>query len=199
MLQKAFFKVDVVDRIYDTPVFEKTTPGAYEFTIPDGYNYVVVEYAGAGGGPAYRLEFPSDGPGKGAILKKKEYIKNRTIKGIVASTATNYWKGGTGYSAGKDGAHTVSNNYGGGGGGSTSATINNIIYEASGGGGQGGGESGFSGDYYGGDGGGPYGGKGTHVLNIMSQPDATDPGKIGLNSGDGYVKIWAGYDPYFKG
>ena len=198
MLQKAFFKVDVVDRIYDTPVFVKTTPGAYEFTVPEEYNYVVIEYAGAGGGDGYGAEGTLVAKGRGGVLKiQKTKIKNFTINGIVASVggAPN---GGTGYNNGQNGT-VVEGCSGGGGGGSTSVVFNNKTYVASGGAGEwrAGGPLGlFAGA--GGNGGGPYAG-----IHNFAEPnnsvDATDPGKIDLNSGDGYVKIWAGYDPYFKG
>ena len=108
MLQKAFFKVDVVDRIYDTPVFVKTTPGAYEFTVP--------EYAGAGGGDGYGAEGTLVAKGRGGVLKiQKTKIKNFTINGIVASVggAPN---GGTGYNNGQNGT-VVEGCSGGGGGG----------------------------------------------------------------------------------
>ena len=117
MLQKAFFKVDVVDRIYDTPVFVKTTPGAYEFTVPEEYNYVVIEYAGAGGGDGYGAEGTLVAKGRGGVLKiQKTKIKNFTINGIVASVggAPN---GGTGYNNGQNGT-VVEGCSGGGGGGS---------------------------------------------------------------------------------
>lgn len=192
MLQKAFFKVDVVDRIYDSPVFEKTTPGNYSFTVPEEYNYVVIEYAGASGGAAYRSDFETPAPGGGAVLKEKQKIKNRTISGIVASTATNYSNGGTGYNNGANGDSASNSHRGGGGGGSTSININNTIKEASGGAGQWCSVSGGI-NAPGGKGGGKYGGVSQWVVG---DNNATDPGKIGLNSGDGYVKIWAGYDPY---
>ena len=201
MLQKAFFKVDVVDRIYDTPVFEKTTPGAYEFTIPDDYNYVVVEYAGAGGGRAFNVSdnTPSGAPGNGSILKITKKITNRKITGFVGATPTKgvntEYLGGAGYENGESSMRTGIITYtgqGGGGGGSTSVELNNIINEA--GGGSGVCKSGLNLVTAGGKGGGQYGGAKTFDVNNGN--NATDPNQIGLNSGDGYVKIWAGYDPY---
>lgn len=198
MLQKAFFKVDVVDRIYDTLVFEKTTPGAYEFTVPEEYNYVVIEYAGAAGGAA------RSGSGKGSV-KKTSTITARSFSGIVGEMGgaggltytVNPAKGGIGYRNGADGEVGDTGGVGptatsgGGGGGSTSVVINGVVNEASGGGG---------GNYFaaGGAGGGLYGGARQANQNTAGN-NATDPNQIGLNSGNGYVKIWAGYDPYFKG
>lgn len=200
MLQKAFFKVDVVDRIYNTPVFEKTTPGAYEFTVPEEYNYIVIEYAGAGGGRYGDNSGVYDG-GKGSILKiNKSSIPHRKITGIVGSAGGSATplafveNGGSGYRNGERGGQYDSLAFKvtlGGGGGSTSVLYNNIIHEASAGGGA---SSGYS---YGGKGGGEYGG--ARKNDFGPGNDATDPNRIGLNSGDGYVKIWAGYDPYFKG
>lgn len=197
MLQKAFFKVDVVDRIYDTPVFEKTTPGEYEFIVPEEYNYVVIEYAGAGGASATdpRQAVPA---GKGAILKtQKTKITNKTITGIIASAGKGIY-GGSGYNNGDNG-RTINSRSSGGGGASSSVEYAGSVLVASGGAGQGCfGSSSPIGDLYhmGGKGGGTYGGV---PQSIVGSNDATDPDKIGLNSGDGYVKIWAGYDPYFKG
>lgn len=196
MLQKAFFKVDVVDRIYDTPVFEKTTPGAYEFTIPDGYNYVVVEYAGAGGAEATDPR-QAVAVGKGSILKTQKITNKKTITGIIASAGNGIY-GGSGYNKGDDGL-TRNNRSSGGGGGATSVEYAGNVLVASGGAGQGCfGSSTPIGDIYsiGGKGGGTYGGV---PRSTAGSNDATDPSQIGLNSGDGYVKIWAGYDPYLKG
>lgn len=208
MLQKAFFKVDVVDRIYDTPVFEKTTPGAYEFTVPEEYNYVVIEYAGAGGGSAKYGQTPTILGGKGSILKiTKSKINSFRITGIVGQVGENGGTtigtaprvGGTGYKNGEDspvGPTSIGGlrNVGGAGGGSTSVVFNNNTYEASAGGGAyvsyGGG--------YAGKGGGQYGGARQTTADATGN-NATDPNQIAFNSGDGYVKIWAGYDPYFKG
>lgn len=195
MLQKAFFKVDVVDRIYDTPVFEKTTPGNYSFTVPEEYNYVVIEYAGAGGGSS------SASGGRGSIMKiNKSTIGTRYISGIVGAagldaqaTLTN--TAGAGYANGESGSqHTpgplkLTNP---GGGGSTSLQFNRIVYEASAGGGA------CSTQGFGGRGGGKYAGS-RQTTAFAQGNNATDPGSIGLNPGNGYVKIWAGYDPYFKG
>lgn len=203
MLQKAFFKVDVVDRIYDTPVFEKTTPGAYRFTVPEEYNYVVIEYAGAGGGNTGETL-----GGKGSIKKEKLRLQQFHISGVIGASGGDGYlssspssNGGAGYENGDSGQ--IKNYFGdsklvaGGGGGSTSVVVNNLTYEASAGGG-----ASYSGA--GGKGGGQYGGTGGASNTGEGNPpnpgnNATDPAQIGLNSGDGYVKIWAGYDPYFKG
>ena len=199
MLQKAFFKVDVVDRIYDTPVFEKTTPGAYEFTVPEEYNYVVIEYAGAGGG-SYSDSNEKNAGGKGSILRiNGSGFSNRKITGIVGGAGgknelAHINNGGQGYHNGERGGQYDSGPFNptmGGGGSSTSVVYNNTIYEASAGGGA-------SNQYsYGGKGGGTYGG--LRKNGSGNGNNATDPNQIGLNSGNGYVKIWAGYDPYFKG
>lgn len=205
MLQKAFFKVNVVDRIYETPVFEKTTPGAYEFTVPEEYNYVVIEYAGAKGGDAPVGSNVSSG-GKGSIIKtNKIKIQNRNILGIIGAVGeqgghlfnhSQPSQGGVGHNNGGNGT-AVDGKLGfyyvsGAGGGSTSVVINNTTLEASAGSG-----AVPTGSKNSGKGGGVYGG--AIRTNEGAGNDATDPNRIGLNSGNGYVKIWAGYDPYFKG
>lgn len=207
MLQKAFFKVDVVDRIYDTLVFAKTTPGAYEFTVPEEYNYVVIEYAGACGGRRWHSDgdgiYADGNGGKGSIKKEIIKISNRTIIGIIGTRPTQTYEseyiGGSGYNNGGNGVKqnvTIKYVSSGGGGGSTSVSINGNINEASGGGGAGWGNSGPI-KAIGGKGGGIYGG--INQTSFANGNNATDPNQIGLNSGNGYVKIWAGYDPYFKG
>lgn len=195
MLQKAFFKVDVVDRIYDTPVFEKTTPGAYEFAVPEEYNYVVIEYAGAGGGTSYTTSGTVALSGGGGSIKKTQKTKARNISGIIGATATSRI-GGSGYNAGKNGQTGGPGGgfYGYGGGGSTSVVVGEIINEASGGGGA------NARGVPSGAGGGKYGGAGVSSSSGGEGGDATDPNQTGLNKNkDGYVKIWAGYDPYFRG
>lgn len=168
-----------------TLIFEKTTPGAYEFTVPEKYNYVAIEYAGAGGGNGSGGDGTYVAKGRGGVLKiQKTKIENFTINGIVASVGGTP-NGGTGYNNGQDGTSYESR--GGGGGGSTSVVFNNKTYVASGGAGEsraGGPLGAFGGK--GGNGGGPYAGK----YNKADTVDATDPGKIGLNSGDGYVRIY---------
>lgn len=196
MLQDSFFRVDVVNRIYDTVVFEKTTAGSYTFTVPEEYNYIIIEYAGARGANSL-VPKNAVSAGKGAVLKTDRIpTDGLTVFGIVAAQG-NGVSGGSGYRSGTNGAQTASNRYGGGGGGSTSVQYNTVVLEASGGAGQAfyAGSS-PAGDEYlrGGDGGGAYGG--VHHITSGSN-DATDPGRIALNSGNGYVKIWAGYDPYF--
>lgn len=215
MLQKAFFKVDVVDRIYDTPVFEKTTPGAYEFTVPEEYNYVVIEYAGAGGQQAVIF---ADGDfaiwsgevGKGAIKKEKIPVKNTTFSGVVGQQPSKEreksYLGGTGYKNGENGFEPSGKRqlFGGGGGGSTSVNIDGVLYTAGGGGGAGIYGKGYNVSLFGGAGGGPNGGAKQPAPKaskdtVYNGNNATDTNQVGLNSGNGYVKIWAGYDPYFKG
>lgn len=208
MLQKAFFKVDVVDRIYDTLVFEKTTPGAYEFTVPEEYNYVVIEYAGgAGGGIVGSGSLPDRNGGGGSIKQiNKSKISNKTIYGIVggeggkggATLSSEAAQGGYGYSVGENGTVGGKDLIGvrqisGAGGGSTSIAFNYSVYEASAGGGA---FTQYAGSY-GGKGGGAYGG--ARQTSYSNGNNATDPSQIALNSGNGYVKIWAGYDPYIKG
>jgi hypothetical protein len=206
MLQKAFFKVNVVDRIYETPVFEKTTPGNYSFVVPEEYNYVVIEYAGAaGGGIVGSGHEPDRNGGAGSVKKISAVIKNIKISGIVggigasggaAIAGSPVSQGGSGYSNGENGTQgsdTPIRGYSGAGGGSTSVDFNSVVYEASAGGGA---LMDYSGSY-GGKGGGIYGG--ARKTSVGSGNNATDPNQIGLNSGNGYVKIWAGYDPYFKG
>ena len=167
-------------------IFEKTTPGAYEFTVPEKYVYVTIEYAGAGGaaGTEPRLAVAV---GRGAILKTQK-ITNKTITGIVAS-AGNGIHGGSGYNRGDNGSKEGVYSSGGGGGATSVEYAGNILV-ASGGAGQ---ATFWStshfGDKYlkGGKGGGTYGG----VPKVTAgSNDATDPNQIGLNSGDGYVRIY---------
>lgn len=213
MLQKAFFKVDVVDRIYDTLVFEKTTPGAYEFTVPEEYNYVVIEYAGAAGQQAviFGTSILWHGTvGNGSIKRNKVISNNSIISGIVGEQPIKEreksYIGGSGYQSGGAGFEPGGNRqiFGGGGGGSTSVSVNGILYTAGGGGGCGQYINGYQLSAYGGAGGGPNGGakqiaQSSNKDVLYNGNNATDPNQIGLNSGNGYVKIWAGYDPYFKG
>lgn len=193
MLQKTFFRVNADYIIEETLLLDKNTIGSYSLTIPEKYNYVVIEYAGASGGRSY---ITAVSPGRGSILNKKILLKNHSISGIVGQQGEGgsnvNVKGGSGYESGQNGLRVMSGNVyyaGGGGGGSTSVSVNGTIYQASGGSG------GADGAAYGGRGGGPYGGP----LTTNTGRDATDPGRIGNNSGNGYVKIWAGYDPHFKG
>lgn len=212
MLQKAFFKVDVVDRIYDTLVFEKTISGAYEFTVPEEYNYVVIEYAG-GAGQQLAVFGQTSGwsgeIGKGSIKKEKIYVSKSVISGIIGAQPKKErgmsYIGGSGYKNGTNGFNNDTGIYGGGGGGSTSVNINGKLYTAGGGGGVGGYAYSIDKSVFGGAGGAPNGGAGQPAPKqgkydtIYNGNNATDPNQIGLNSGNGYVKIWAGYDPYFKG
>lgn len=215
MLQKAFFKVDVVDRIYDTLVFEKTTPGNYSFIVPEEYNYVIVEYAGAGGQQA--VIFPNSGIarwlgeiGKGAVKKEKIPVKNTIFRGVIGQQPSKEreksYLGGTGYKNGENGFEPGGTRglFGGGGGGSTSVDIDGVLYTAGGGGGAGMYVLGYNTSLFGGGGGGPNGGAKQPAPKasndtIYNGNNATDTNQIGLNSGNGYVKIWAGYDPYLKG
>lgn len=175
-----------------TLIFEKTTPGAYEFTVPEKYNYVAIEYAGASGGNGVQIF-----GGKGSIKKENLRLQQFHISGVIGASGGRSYvssspssNGGAGYNNGSSGqvaSFGGSKWGGGGGGGSTSVVVNNLTYEAS----AGGGVSSFG---AGGKGGGQYGGTGgaSNEEGTPSNPgnNATDPNQIGLNSGDGYVKIY---------
>lgn len=195
MLKNTFFRVSVAEKLPDKLLFEKDTVGAFSFDVPYIYDYVVIEYAGASGGQS------NWGPilgGQGAILSRRVPIKKPTITGFVGAMGHSAMingdlVGGAGYSNGEDGTTTQSGHAileNGGGGGSTGVVIDNVVYEASGGGGSSGGTA-----FTGGRGGGPYGGKGQQP----PQNNAKDPGAIGYNAGNGYVKIWGGFDVNDKG
>lgn len=183
-----------------TLIFEKTTAGAYEFTVPEKYNYVMIEYAGAAGGRAWSSDGSGKNPngagGKGSIKKQNIKLANRTISGIIGSkpiqTYESEYIGGSGYNKGENSykeSVTIGAISGGGGGGSTSVVINNKTFEASAGAG-----APYGTGIYGGKGGGQYGGARTiGVYNkeeIYNGNNATDPNQIGLNSGNGYVRIY---------
>lgn len=195
MLQQTFFRVNVDVRINDTLLFESHTPGNYNFVVPNKYNYVVVEYAGAAGGPGSN---PIYYVGRGAICKTDTIvIQNRTISGKIGQKGQVLY-GGAGYSNGSNG-YSDSGQNSGGGGGSTSVEINNTTYEASAGAGQ----SAKTGTgplgplvVAGGNGGGPYGK--ARGNTTQESVDSNQPDKIGLNSANGYVKIWGGYNPYYN-
>lgn len=220
MLQKAFFKTDVLNptKITNVLIFSKNgsfeTGVAYKFVVPEGYNNVVIEYAGGAGG-----NFESELLGGGGSIKKLSIDiapgEKLTIEGIAGGCGSyagrlaapgGSWQGG-GFSDGEQGSTGDSSDEfgyyypGGGGGGSTSVVVKGITYEASGGGGVA--------DYginsgWGGKGGGQFGGarkynKKTSNHASMKGNDATDPEQVGLNNGvraQGYVKIYGNYDPY---
>lgn len=182
-----------------TLIFEKTTAGEYEFTVPEKYNYVMVEYAGAQGGRAWNSDgggiYSSGNGGKGSIKQEKIKLNTRNITGIVGATPTKTYEseylGGIGYSNGeKSNKQSVTVKYvsGGGGGGSTSIVVNSVVYEASAGGGASQVTMLFS-NVYGGKGGGKYGGARQNA-NDANGNNATDPNQVGLNSGNGYVRIY---------
>ena len=209
MLQGAVKKIDEVYIFVEgkrhlvfpesTLIYEKTTAGAYEFTVPEKYNYVMVEYAGAGGGSIVGSGSVPDRLGGGGSIKKisASKILGRTISGIVGGVGGNggtalssdpVSQGGTGYSSGENGTAGGSSiglkQVSGAGGGSTSVKFNNYIYEASAGGGA---LTEYAGSY-GGKGGGIYGG--ARKTSVGNGNNATDPNQIGLNSGNGYVRIY---------
>lgn len=180
-----------------TLIFEKTTAGAYEFTVPEKYNYVVIEYAGAaGGGIVGSGQVPDRNGGAGSVKKISAAIKNIKISGIVGEIGANggaaisghpVSQGGSGYSNGENGTQGSDSpirGYSGAGGGSTSVDFNGVVHEASAGGGA---LMDYAGSY-GGKGGGIYGG--ARKTSVGNGNNATDPNQIGLNSGNGYVRIY---------
>lgn len=224
MLQKAFFKTDVLNPTKITNVLldhqeSKTTYSKnYIFVVPEGYNNVVIEYAGGSGGyMGYQLT-----GGGGSIKRISVDIKqgdSLVIEGIIGGHGSpgnaQAWgpigvDGGQGYANGEEGFSGEGvTDYdkvyvsGGGGGGSTSVVVNGVIYESSGGGGAASGEVNTG---YGGAGGGAFGGarknnKKTSDKNGLKGNDATDPEQIGLNKSSswdvgGYIKVYGNYDPY---
>ena len=181
-------------------LYKKNTPGSYNYTIPDGFSDIHIEFAGAAGGRSWQ----SDGSGiyayklggKGAILKISPIItNNRTIYGVVGAqpikTYESEYLGGTGYSNGENSnkrSVTVKYVAGGGGGGSTSVVANDKTYEAS----AGGGASSFTAldsNLYGGRGGGSHGGA-RQTASTINGLNATDPSTIGLNDSNGYVIVF---------
>ena len=182
-------------------LYKNTTPGAYQFTVPERFTTVEIEYAGAAGGRAWSSDGSGKHPlngvgGKGSIIKQTvSYLENRIISGIIGSkpiqTYESEYLGGNGYNKGEDSYRqsvTIGSICGGGGGGSTSVIVNNITLEASAGAG-----APFGTGIYGGKGGGQYGGLRTiGVYNkeeIYNGNNATDPTQVGLNSGNGYIVI----------
>lgn len=221
MLQKAFLKIDVLNptKINNVLIFDESANGwflkEYSFTVPEDYNYIIIEYAGGSGG-GYNINIPGGG---GAIKRIRKDIKKGekvVISGIIGGAGEifndyyeepHYGYNGDGFSNGEQSwSGNTPDAFGyyfapGSGGGSTSVVLDGIIYEASGGGG--------CGNYdvpdgWGGKGGGPFGGarkynKITSDKTSMKGNDATDPEQIGLNKGrtsnPGYVKIYGNYDP----
>lgn len=215
MLQKGFFNVDPFNPkiIQLTEIYAKTTPGAYSYTVPDEYNYVLIEIAGAAGQQAYYQTGTYYGvPGRGAIKQKEYILTSRTISGVVGEqplhSGASVQIGGTGYQNGGNGSESSGGgNYGGGGGGSSSVACNNELLTA--GGGSGCGRRGSTGSttnitsVSGGDGGGPNGGvaidyHSVSIVTVIDGNDATDSDVSDYNSGGGYIKIWGGYNPYYN-
>lgn len=214
MLSKGFFRVQPFNPkvIPETLIYQNTTPGNYSFTVPDKYNYVKIEIAGASG--AKLLTIASNGqmtwsgsPGQGAIKTIQHILSSHIITGIIGQKPTEELNqsqyGGIGYHPGSNGTLSAEGSTfaasGGGGGGSTSVICNNILTTAGGGSGIGGGVSDFF-NVNGGKGGDPYGGTmssgtPTGTGSVYDGHNATDPGVTNFNSGGGYVKIWGGYNP----
>lgn len=177
--------------------------GTFNYTIPNQYNYVKFEIAGACGGRNWQSDgagiYAENSPGKGAIIQQTiNNITTRSVQGTVGARPTmtyaDEYRGGNGYHNGESsGIQSVTIQYitGGGGGGSSAVTFNNVTYEACGGGGRSS-LTQLASQTFGGKGGGTYGGA-RQTATYTNGNDATDPGKIGLNDGDGYVKIYAGY------
>lgn len=216
MLQKEFFQVQPFNPkvIPLTLIFEKNTPGNYTFTVPNQYNYVQIEIAGASGQQAYVL--PSQGTaswngtvGRGAIKTIFYILTEHNIFGVLGAQPVKVFNqsqnGGTGYQSGANGGmDTGSGSFavaGGGGGGSSSVTCNNILTTVGGGSGCGVGTAGWF-NVSGGAGGGPNGGataSGTPTAQgtVYNGNNATDAGVTNFNDGNGYIKIWGGYNPYY--
>lgn len=182
-------------------LYKNTTPGAYQFTVPENFTTVEIEYAGAAGGRAWSSDGSGKNPlngvgGKGSIIKQTiRNLENRIVSGIIGSrpiqTYESEYLGGNGYNKGEDSYRqsvTVDSICGGGGGGSTSVIVNNITLEASAGAG-----APFGTGIYGGKGGGQYGGLRTIGIynkeEIYNGNNATDPTQVGLNSRNGYIVI----------
>ena len=209
MLKKTFFKIDVVDRVYDNLVFDKSSAGSYEYTVPEEYNYIIIEIAGGNGcGVAQYNDywFEEGKGGKGEKIRIKQLVpQNKKITGVVGANGTIPGVGGQGLNPGGNGTRATvggSNTYGGGGGGSSSIVIDDILREASGGGGAT--FNAYFGGYYhavGGKGGGPKGGAPGSSVNqqYATTNGGNATGELLNDTSSGYVKIWAGYDPYFKG
>lgn len=189
-------------------IYTNTTPGEFSFTVPDVYDYIYVEYAGAAGGRSWVVDgsgpHPDQEAGSGSILgKNSNILTNHTITGIVGARPSQTFQeesnGGQGYNNGANSLR-VSNAAGGGGGGSTSVVINGQTYEA----GAGGGGSSFRIGtapniyvLYGSKGGGEYGGE-QQDMPLRPGNSATDPNKRGNNTGNGYIKIWGVTGPTVK-
>jgi hypothetical protein len=183
-----------------TLIFEKTTAGSYEFTVPEKYNYIIIEIAGGNGcGVAhyhdYWFEEGKGGQGEKIEIKHLE-PQNKLITGIVGANGTIPGVGGSGYSNGGNGGKiTVSDNtsYGGGGGGSTSVVIDGVVHEASGGGGAT--NNLYFGKYYHGVGGKGGGSKGGAPGSSVNQQWATTnggnaTGELLNDTSSGYIKIY---------
>lgn len=216
MLQKEFFQVQPFNPkvIPLTLVFQKNTPGNYTFTVPNQYNYVEIEIAGAAG---QKVCYNTNSgyvflgtPGKGAIKRYLRTLTNHNITGIVGEQPTlspgNTQTGGAGYNNGSNGSSNSNTGpWGGGGGGSTSFVCNGQLFTVGGGGGCAR-RDGMSStinifSVNGGAGGGPNGGAASYYSSVSTNQvingkNATNSDTIGYNSNNGYVKIFAGFDPY---
>lgn len=183
-------------------LYKNTTPGAYQFTVPEKFTTVEIEYAG-GAGQQMAIFGQTTGwrgeIGKGSIKKEKIYVSNSVISGIIGAQPKKErgmsYIGGSGYKNGTNGFYSDEGIYGGGGGGSTSININGKLYTAGGGGGVGGYAYSIDKSVFGGAGGAPNGGAGQPAPKqgkydtIYNGNNATDPTQVGLNSGNGYIVI----------
>lgn len=203
-LLESFFRVQTFNP-YVAPmelVFEKTTAGTFEYTVPQDARHVVVEIAGGNGGPAYLWQYPYGSGGRGGkVVVYGDIIGDlagKKIIGTVGATSTSSTGvGGSGAPAGGNGTHSTpggSSSYGGGGGGATSVVIDGTTYQASGGGGATWND--YYGGYYhsvGGNGGGTLGGKGGDSVNqqggqVTNGYNAGDPALNETNNG--YIRVW---------
>ena len=207
-------------------VFSRYTPGGFSFNVPEKYNYIKINYAGAGGQEFYiadQYNNPTWGGlfGDGRVVTKNISIQNHTITGIIGAKPVKQVGlshiGGSGYQNGGDATRTFVNysagGQAGGGGGSTSVIINGTTYTAGGGAG-----AGYSFTkyppgtpetpsyvlYQAGNGGGPNGGVAETAtygasgeMKFFTGGDATDVSSW-LNADDGFVEIYARYDPDYE-
>lgn len=192
-------------------VYSNYTAGNFTFTVPEQYNYISVEIAGAAGQQAYSQSSDSTVQwngvvGQGAIKTAIfDVTTDRTVTGVIGAQPPKVFnqsqRGGSGYQSGTDGdMNTGSGMFAvaaGGGGGSSVLNYGSTSITVGGGSGCGIGLAGWF-NCSGGQGGGPNGGAratGTpsSTGNWYNGNNATDSGVAGLNSGPGYVKIYAGY------
>ena len=181
-------------------IYTNATPGEFSFVVPDVYDYIYVEYAGAAGGRAWISAGDGINPdhfgGAGSIMGKNYVVpQDRIVSGIIGAMPTEGYNseyiGGPGYNNGESSnRHPVTVEYmqGGGGGGSTAVIINKQVYEACAGGGASA-VTAISPNVFGGKGGGIYGGI-RQTNNDTNGNTATDPERRGNNTNNGYIKIW---------